>query len=148
LLGHLICAGNVLEMVPPAGSEPRLVRLTAVILTLWFSAGSAVAAPELIEIPAAGSSLKAYLYRPAGSGPFPAIVALHDCGGVSGPSGPVARRYRDWGERLSAAGFAVLFPDSFGSRGLTSQCRVRERPVRTARERVNDAVAARHWLQA
>ena len=41
----------------------------------------------------------------------------------------------------------MLFPDSFGSRGLPSQCTVRERSVRTARERVTDAIAARHWLQ-
>ena len=76
------------------------------------------------------------------------VVALHGCSGLSGRSGPVSTRYRDWGERLSEAGFAVLYPDSFGSRGLASQCTVRGSSVRTARERVADAVAARHWLQA
>jgi dienelactone hydrolase len=123
------------------------VRLTAVIFAFLASTGAAAAAPELVEIQEGAAKLKAFLYRPAGDGPFPAIVALHGCGGLSGRSGPVSTRYRDWGERLSAAGFAVLFPDSFGSRGLASQCTVRERSVRTARERVADAIAARRWLQ-
>ena len=43
---------------------------------------------------------------------------------------------------------AVVFPDSFGSRGLRAQCRVLERKVRSEVERVADANAARHWLQA
>ena len=123
------------------------MRLTAIILALAASIGTAAAAPELVEIPEGSAKLKAYVYRPEGAGPFPAVVALHGCAGLSGRSGPVSSRYRDWGERLSAAGFVVLFPDSFGSRGLASQCTVRERSVRTARERVADAVAARHWLQ-
>jgi dienelactone hydrolase len=124
-----------------------LVRALAVTIALLAVTGTAGAAPELVEIPEGSVHLKSYLYRPAGEGPFPAVVALHGCAGLGGRSGPVASRYRDWGERLAAAGFVVLFPDSFGSRGLSSQCSVRERSVRTARERVADAVAARHWLQ-
>jgi dienelactone hydrolase len=125
-----------------------LVRALAVIIALLALSRVATAAPELVEIPEGSSKLKSYLYRPAGEGPFPAVVALHGCGGLSGRSGPIAGRYRDWGERLAAAGFVVLFPDSFASRGLPSQCSVRQRSVRTARERVADAVAARHWLQS
>jgi len=124
------------------------VRLTAVILALLAWIGAAAAAdPEPVEIHEGSVKLKAYLYRPDGDGPFRAVVALHGCNGLNGQSGPIAARYRDWGERLSAAGFAVLFPDSLGSRGLASQCTVRGSPVRTARERVADAVAARHWLE-
>jgi len=126
----------------------QALRTLAVIIAFMSLTGAAAAAPELVEIPEGSVKLKAYLYHPAGDGPFPAIVALHGCAGLSGRSGPVAGRYRDWGERLSAAGFAVLFPDSFGSRGLPSQCTVRERSIRTARERVADATAARHWLQS
>src|SRR5262249_11717641 len=46
----------------------------------------------------------------------------------------------------SAAGFAVLFVDSYASRGIGSQCRARETKVRAAHERVADASAARSWL--
>src|SRR5260370_24071912 len=40
----------------------------------------------------------------------------------------------------------VLFPESYGSRGLGSQCTVRTRPIRPDRERVADANASRRWL--
>ena len=47
----------------------------------------------------------------------------------------------------SRDGFVVLFPDSFGSRGVGSQCRDRNRKIHASRERVADANAARAWLQ-
>jgi len=103
--------------------------------------------PEPVEIAAQGLKLKAFLYRPEGEGPFPAIVALHTCDGLAGRRTPFARRYRDWGERLVAAGFVALFPDSFGSRGLGSQCIPGQRTIRSGRERVVDADAAHRWLQ-
>lgn len=123
---------------------PVLIAAAAV-----FAAASAPArAAEQIEIPAGDTQLKATLYRPAGDGPFPAIVALHTCDGLAEGQQPIRTRYQDWGEALAAAGFAVVFPDSFSSRGLGSQCRMRERPVRASRGRIADANAARHWLQA
>src|SRR5579872_3579884 len=117
----------------------------AFILLAWAGLSSAMAAPQPIEIPVGTMQLRAFLYKPPGEGPFPAIVALHGCSGLNGRSGPVALLYRDWGERLAAEGFAVVFPDSFGSRGQSSQCSIRERAVRTWRERVSDADAARQW---
>lgn len=108
---------------------------------------SAVAAPAPEQVEIEGTKLKGFLYRPEGSGPFPAIVALHNCDGLAGRRTPFARRYRDWGERLAAAGYVVLFPDSFGARGLGPQCNA-GRSLRSGRERVVDAEAARHWLQA
>lgn len=91
--------------------------------------------------------LDAVLYRPAGPGPFPAIVALHGCGGLWRDKDKLSARHSDWGERLVAAGFIVLMPDSYGSRGLGSQCGVNDRTIRPSRERVGDAAAARRWLQ-
>ncbi len=102
-------------------------------------------APEPVEISSEGLKLKGFLYRPAGDGPFPAVVALHTCDGLAGRRTNFARRYRDWGERLAAAGFVALFPDSFASRGLGSQCSPGQRTMRSGRERVVDAEAARHW---
>jgi dienelactone hydrolase len=122
------------------------------IPALTFLLGTVLAggacASEPVEIKQDNSTLKAALFRPSGPGPFPAIVALHGCGGLGDRRGPITSRFADWGDRLAAAGFAVLFPDSFSSRGLRSQCRVRERKVRASRERVNDANAARAWLQS
>lgn len=121
-------------------------------------ANAAVAAPpapnaaapptaEPVEIATKTLKLKAFVYRPQGDGPFPAVVALHTCDGLAGRRTNLGRRYRDWGERLAAAGFVALFPDSFGSRGLGSQCIPGQRTLRSGRDRVVDADAARHWLQ-
>ncbi|HZP77299.1 MAG TPA: dienelactone hydrolase family protein [Pseudolabrys sp.] len=102
---------------------------------------------ESVEFQAGDIKLNGILFRPTGAGPFPAIVALHACGGLT-KNGQFRARYQDWADALTAAGYVVLFPDSFGPRGLGSQCRAHERPVRASRLRVIDADAARHWLQA
>jgi dienelactone hydrolase len=76
------------------------------------------------------------------------VIGLHGCGGLNNRAGSISVLYRDWGQRLAAAGFAVIFPDSYGSRGLGSLCRVSSRAARSSRERVTDAEAALAWLQA
>jgi dienelactone hydrolase len=119
--------------------------IASAIITL--AAGSAQA-EEQVAIPQGDTTLRAVLYRPAGPGPFPAIVALHGCSGLRDRAGPISPHLQEWGKYLASSGFAVVFPDSFGSRGLGSQCRVRERQVRMSRERVDDANAAREWLQS
>jgi dienelactone hydrolase len=100
-----------------------------------------------IEFPGEDGPLKGELLLPAGAGPFPAVVALHGCCGLYGKGGALSRRHQDWAERLTRAGFLVLFPDSFSSRGLKSQCRNSERTVRASRERVGDALAAADYLK-
>jgi dienelactone hydrolase len=118
------------------------------VLACALAFATPAAASEQVAIPQGEGVLKATLFRPAGAGPFPAIVGLHGCAGLVDRAGSIRPQYRDWGERLAAAGYAVLFPDSFGSRGAGSQCRIREQTIRARRERVADAHAARQWLQA
>jgi dienelactone hydrolase len=119
-------------------------------LTLFaaaFAAAAApLAAPHEVDIPAGKGMLHAQLYKPPGTGPFPVVIALHACGGLAGRTEPVLPRYRDWAEQLLKAGDAVLLPDSYGSRELGPQCRVKERRVRARRERVEDILASRRWL--
>jgi dienelactone hydrolase len=103
-------------------------------------------APLQVDIPLKSGTLHAQLYKPDGNGPFPVVIALHGCGGLAGRSEPVLPRYRDWAEQLLKAGNAVLLPDSYGSRELGPQCRVKERRVRASRERVADILASRQWL--
>jgi dienelactone hydrolase len=122
-----------------------------VALVAAMVAGSAAAAPPApvpIEIAQDKGALKAVLFRPDGAGPFPAVVGLHGCAGLTQRNGTIAGRYRDWAQHLVQAGFVVLYPDSYGSRGLGSQCAVRHRTVRTNHERIDDANAARRWLQS
>lgn len=124
------------------------LRLTALFLTLLMSAARAApeTAPHQVEIPLASGVLHAQLYKPAGEGPFPTVIALHGCGGLGGHADPVLPRYRDWAERLLKSGNAVLLPDSYGSRELGPQCRVKEMHIKARRERVADIAASRAWL--
>ncbi len=96
-----------------------------------------------VRIPATGGLvLDAALVRPSGATNLPAVVALHGCGG------PYASRDGTWAKELAAKGHIVLLPDSFGSRGLGPQCRVKQRTISPARERREDAIAAATWLAA
>ncbi|MBU6463811.1 MAG: dienelactone hydrolase family protein [Bradyrhizobium sp.] len=112
------------------------------------SAVEAVRLPPVheVEIPSGKAILHAQLFKPDGDGPFPVVIALHACGGLGGRSEAVQRRYRDWAEQLLKQGKAVLLPDSYGSRELGPQCRVKDRHVLARRERVADIAAARQWL--
>src|SRR5581483_4064157 len=125
--------------------------LACVALISFMAAGFPAAAapaatPQQVDIPAPEGVLRAQLYKPEGNGPFPTVIGLHGCGGLGGHSEAVLPRYRDWAERLLKEGHAVLLPDSYGSRGIGPQCRVKERKVRARRERVEDVMAARQWL--
>jgi dienelactone hydrolase len=113
-------------------------------LAVWTTAA---AASEKVEIPAKDVTLDGTLYRPEGAGPFPAVVALHDCGGLVQRPATTTQLYAEWAKLLVADGFVVLFPDSFASRGIGAQCRVRDRKVHASRQRVADANASRRWLQ-
>ena len=124
------------------------LRLTALFLTLLMSSAHAapVPVPQAVEIPLSSGVLHAQLFKPEGNGPFPTVIALHGCGGLGGHSDSVQPRYRDWAERLLKAGNAVLLPDSYGSRELGPQCRVKDIHVKARRERVTDIAASRAWL--
>ena len=119
----------------------------ALLVLLLFCGGAKAGGPEPIEFRDGDITLKATIYRPEGAGPFPAIIGMHDCAGLLNPVGNIASKYREWAQLLVKNGFIVLFPESYGSRGLGNQCSVRNRMVRPDRERVADAIASRRWLQ-
>jgi dienelactone hydrolase len=56
-----------------------------------------------------------YLARPQGSGPFPAVVVLHGCGGFH-------EDMLAWADRLRRWGYVALAVDSFGPRGIETAC--------------------------
>jgi dienelactone hydrolase len=123
------------------------MRLLLALAACTFPAIAWAADPVPVEIPNGDARLRAMLYKPDGNGPFAVAVGLHGCDGLMNARGAPSARYRDWAQRLNAAGFAVLLPDSYGSRGVSgSQCTTRSRAVRTDRERVGDIQAARAWL--
>lgn len=115
---------------------------------MMILAGTAAKAAERVSFAGDDLMLRAILYRPDRPGPFPAVIALHGCAGLYGRDGSLSPRHADWAERLVAAGFIVLFPDSFGSRGAESQCKTDDRVTRPSKERVDDALAAKTYLQS
>jgi poly(3-hydroxybutyrate) depolymerase len=127
-LSNILAAAVLSALVMPAmAAEPQRVT---------FASADRQATP-----------LTGYLLRPAGGGPFPAIVALHGCSGVGSRDRVLSQRHADWGDRLVRAGYVVLFPDSFGPRGAKSLCSTRDRVIRPA-GRADDARGAAAWLAA
>lgn len=131
---------------------PRIrAALVLLLLALAPAAGAAedaIAIASLASAREAGApaSLPAALFRPSGPGPFPALVALHGCGGLRLRSGALDPRFADWGARLASLGYVVVFPDSLAPRGLREICTRGERAIGPTRGRPEDAFAARAWL--
>jgi dienelactone hydrolase len=86
--------------------------------------------------PNSGAPLQ--LYLPPGNGPFPAVVVMHSCSGVTDNT-------RTWAARLVGWGHAAVIVDSFGPRNQRSVCEsVDSIP---ARVRAQDAHNAATYLR-
>lgn len=123
-------------------------------LLAWAAVGSALApalGQERIEIPsregiAGPATLVAFLSKPPGPGPFPAVVMLHGCGGAYNPQGMLNRRQKQWEAVFLAAGYLVLQLDSFTTRDIKQICTLSSRPVSAGVGRRRDAYAGLAWL--
>jgi dienelactone hydrolase len=120
----------------------------SIALGLLIPSIAVAAPPQHVSFAGTNLMMQGWLYRPAQPGRHPAVVALHGCSGLTDKSGQPSDRHADWGQRLAALGYIVLFPDSYGSRGLGSQCKNDERSVEPSRERVADAKAGLAYLAA
>jgi dienelactone hydrolase len=116
--------------------------LAALFATIFLASADHVKSAEWITLGESG--IRAQVFRPAGAGPFPAVIGLHGCAGMMS-NGRLNARDQDWARRLQGAGFVVVLPDSFGSRGLGSQCAASNRSISTS-DRAEDAFAAAAWL--
>jgi dienelactone hydrolase len=79
------------------------------------------------------------IVMPDGKPPFPAIVVLHGCNGIS-PS------TRIWARRLASWGYAALIVDSFTPRGIKNVCG--HGMTLSGRDRAADALAAATYLRS
>ena len=124
---------------------PSVRRLAPVVLAAITLAGCAsLTGPRAVRFPnltpGAPVTIEATLVRPTGSGPFPAVVQLHGCGGVEAQS-------LRWARWLAARGYAALVVDSFGPRKVKGDCRSGpDEPPITAR--FDDAFGALRYLQS
>jgi len=126
--------------------------LTAVLLGCQFSLALAGSTKD-IEITASTPyqdrtvTLRAELFRPGGTGPHPAVVLMHGCGGLS----PAARTaLHGHAEFLVEQGYAALVLDSFGPRdnGKGWVCKTFDRLMAARRYRSADALDALEYLQS
>ena len=142
----------------PGPPEPRTSTERAPFRVRPAGPGTSVQLPpgfSSVSFASSGSqaaTLTGYLRRPdaqanGSATPAPAIVALHGCGGLLTRSGRIQKRELDWAERFAAAGYVVLFPDSFNPRGFRQVCNLggAERTIHPG-DRAYDAVAAYAWL--
>ena len=100
--------------------------------------------PEIQLGAVAGGSarLKGYVARPAGTGPWPGVVVIHEAWGLD----DVMRRQAD---RMAAAGYLTLAPDLFSDGGALRCIASTMRSMVTTRGRpFADIEAARQWLLA
>jgi dienelactone hydrolase len=125
----------------------RLLAASA-LMAMAMSGPAPALEPEQVNISSALAGkgpFTAQLLRPVGTGPFPAIIALHGCGGLRNKEGELPRRETDWSNRLVGAGYVVLFPDSFTARGLREICTAHDRNI-FPKDRADDVAAATEWL--
>jgi dienelactone hydrolase len=92
--------------------------LTALLLTGGVAAAldSSATIVELESPLVHAQPLQGLLRRPAGAGPFPAIVLLHSC------AGNWKKLDERWGRQIAPWGYVTLTVDSFGPRGIDNSC--------------------------
>ena len=122
----------------PMASRASLVR-ASLVFALW-----ALGAP-----PSLGDGRLAFRFtpaKPAGDGPFPAVVILHDCSGLGPRSSGAPRR---WAADLFRQGYVTIRPDSFTPRGRPEGvCAGRSEQRITFEDRRDDAYQALAYLQS
>jgi dienelactone hydrolase len=102
---------------------------------IWFAtAGSLVrSADQSRLVPGGPVLLSGDLAFPSGTGPFPAVVLAHGCGGVGNAESGWAPVLREWG-------YATFIIDSFRGRSLSEVCT--RASTLTGTQRIPDAYGA------
>lgn len=87
-----------------------------------------------------GKPVPAFLYRPAGAGPFPAIIDVH-----GGPTAQSRREFDRWRQYLISKGYVVLVPNVRGSTGY-GKTYMKADSLDLGGGPLKDVVACKHWL--
>ena len=138
-----------------------LLRVAMLLSMLLATPGAAAATgqrvsfPSLDVDPVSGDAvmLSGLFFTPdTSAGGFPAVIALHGCDGMysalASRRGRLSERHQAMADLLVAEGYAVLFPDSFNSRGQREVCTQLEskRTILQANRRL-DVLGALEYLR-
>src|SRR5262249_43790072 len=116
-------------------------RLTLVaLLATAVAAGCAGAVSFENATPGTPLRIEGKLYKPAGGGPFPALVLLHGCQGIVPQTGT-------WGGWLRERGYVAFAVDSFGPRRGPADCKG-DGDSGPSTARFDDAIGALRYLQS
>ena len=119
-----------------------------IALTLSVAATAALAQQTVNFASLDGTTrLIAYLSRPAGDAPRPAVVLMHGCSGLLNPKGRIFALYRAWTRALVVQGYVALVVDSTTSRGFGQTCSAGPDRATMWRNRPRDAYAGLQYLQ-
>jgi dienelactone hydrolase len=115
-------AGRAEGTHPQGGAASWIILLAAILFGLAAcGAGSPSRAGQAglsfsgDNVGEPGSGRAAELFLPQGAGPFPAVIVMHGCDGVTSHA-------RAWARRLVGWGYAALVVDSFKPRGIENVC--------------------------
>jgi len=119
----------------PASKELKPTLSATDTGTIWFaSTGSLAPAPDrsgyVIGDPIV---ISGELRFPSGTGPFPAVILAHGCGGIGNAELGWEKALREWG-------YATFVMDSFGGRDLVEVC-TKAKTLRST-QRIPDAYGA------
>ena len=124
--------------------------LRSALLALTLSALATVAvAQETVHFTSLDgtTNLTAYLRRPEGDGPRPALVLMHGCSGLFNRNGRIFPLDQAW-MRAVVQGYVALTVDSASPRGFGHTCTAGPERATMWRDRSKDAFAALQYLQA
>jgi dipeptidyl aminopeptidase/acylaminoacyl peptidase len=103
----------------------------------------AMVSGQSVRIPSFdGRMVPAFLYRPAGTGPFPAVIDVH-----GGPTSQSPRSFSRMRQYLVSKGYAVLVPNVRGSTGY-GKTWARLDDLDLGGGPLQDVVACKRWLVA
>jgi len=100
-------------------SKYGIVALFAGLLLAGSTAAALDSNATIVELESPlvhSQPLQGLLRRPAGAGPFPAVVLLHSC------NGNWRKLDERWGRQIAPWGYVTLTVDSFGPRGIDDTC--------------------------
>jgi dienelactone hydrolase len=108
------------------------------VVVLAGCAGTRVTFPN--ATPGHAVEIPAHEYKPRGDGPFPGVVLLHGCGGVS-------KSTHQWARWFRQQSYVALVVDSWRPRGVADDCPINA-PDFPGSERFDDAIGGLAFLQS